>query len=100
MASKPESIDDVFRVMKSYSQKKGYSFSDVKLKFIAEDCYLLYESRGWYGIKYWPPLAMKWLLNVKCKFGKETPNYKTPKPQKGKSIRDTILESEEQENGQ
>ena len=93
--SKPESDKDVFLVMKDYCKKKGYLFSDAQLRFIAENCFLSYESKGWCGTKYWPPLAMKWLLNERGKFNKQTPRYKKPKP-KGKSVRDTILE---QENG-
>lgn len=95
--SKPESDKEVFSVMKDYSEKKGYSFTDTQLRFMAENCYLLYESKEWYGIKYWPPLAMKWLLNERGKFkstsGKDVSTYKKPKAQ-GKSVRDKIMEQE------
>lgn len=94
--SKPHSEEEVFSVMKEYCQKKGYLFSDVKLKFLAENCYLLYESKEWYGVKYWPPLAMKWVLNERGKFDKSTVSFKKPKPQ-GKSVRDTIMEQENDE---
>jgi len=93
--SKPHSEEEVFAVMKDYSVKKGYSFTDTQLRFMAENCYLLYESKEWYGVKFWPPLAMKWVLNERGKFNKETVKYKKPKPQ-GKSVRDEIME---QENG-
>ena len=93
--SKPNSEEEVFAVMKDYSEKKGYSFTDTQLRFMAENCYLLYESKEWYGIKYWPPLAMKWLLNERGTFNKKVSTYKKPKPQ-GKSVRDKIME---QENG-
>lgn len=96
--NKPESEEEVFSVMKDYSQKKGYSFSDTQLKFMAENCYLLYESKGWCGVKYWPPLAMKWCLNEKGKFGgepdKKGVSYKKPKPC-GKSVRDILMEQED-----
>lgn len=103
--SKPESEADVFLVMQEYSKKKGYSFTDTQLRFMAENCYLLYESKGWCGTTYWPPLAMKWLLNEKGKFGKEIISYKKPKPhqssyakRQGKSVRDEILERENGRN--
>lgn len=100
--SRPESVDEVFEVMKKYSQKKGYQFTETQLRFMAENCYLLYESRGWCGVKYWPPLAMKWILNERGKFGdkpdKKVVSYKKPKLH-GKSVRDKIMEKEkEQEN--
>ena len=97
--SKPHSEKEVFEVMKDYSEKKGYSFTDTQLRFMAENCYLLYESKEWYGVKYWPPLAMKWVLNERGKFNKSTVSFKKPKPF-GKSIRDKIMEREntEQEN--
>lgn len=91
--SKPESVDEVFSVMQEYSKKKGYSFSDTQLRFFAENCYLLYESKGWCGAKYWPPLAMKWVLNEQGKFNKKVASYKKPKPQ-SKSVRDILMEQE------
>ena len=101
--SKPKSVDDVFAVMKNYSEKKGYSFTDTQLRFIAENCFLSYESKEWCGTKYWPPLVMKWLLNERGKFNKGIVSPKKPKPQRssqakpqGKSVRDKIME---QENG-
>ena len=90
---KPNSEEDVFTVMQEYSQKKGYSFSDNQLRFMAENCYLYFESRGWGGIKYWPAVAMKWCLNEKGKYDKKTTTYKKPKPH-GQSVRDRILEGE------
>jgi hypothetical protein len=91
--NKPNSEEEVFEVMRAYCQKKGYSFSDTQLRFFAENCYLLYESKGWCNVKYWPPLAMKWILNEKGKFNKGTINYKKPKPF-GKSVRNKIMEQE------
>ena len=94
-ANKPNSDEEVFVVMQEYCKKKGYSFSDTQLRFMAENCYLLYESKGWYGVKYWPPLAMKWVLNERGKFDKKIVSSKKPKP-RGQSVRDKLLE---QENG-
>ena len=104
--NKPQSDTEVFEVMKSYCQDKGYIFSDARLKFLAESCYLLYESRGWCGIKYWPAVAMKWVLtNVnsqqKGKYDvRGTESYKGKMERKGKSVHDKIMEREntEQEN--
>ena len=98
---KPNSEEAVFIIMQEYSTKKGYSFSDTQLRFMAENCYLYFESRGWGGIKYWPAVAMKWCLNEKGsyakrnegKYDKKTITYKKPKPH-GQSIRDRILEDE------
>lgn len=93
--SKPNSDTEVLDVMQEYSKKKGYSFSDTQLRFMAENCYLFYESKGWCGTKYWPPLAMKWVLNERGKFDKKAVSYKKPKPKyKGKSPRERIMEQE------
>lgn len=92
--NKPNFEEDVFLVMQEYSKKKGYSFSDTQLRFFAENCYLLYESKGWCGTKYWPPLAMKWILNEKGKFNKNSVSYSKPKPS-GQSVRDKILGQED-----
>ena len=91
-SNKPSSEKEVFIVMQEYSQKKGYLFSDTQLKFMAENCFLYFESRGWASIKYWPAVAMKWILNEKGKFNKQTTIYK--KPSNGKSVRDKIMEQE------
>ena len=98
--NKPQSDTEVFNVMKSYCKDKGYTFGDGQLKYMAESCYLLYESRGWVGIKYWPAVAMKWVLtNVnsqqKGKYDvKGTESYKEKMERKVKSIREKIMEQE------
>lgn len=91
--NKPNSEEEVFDVMKDYCKKKGYLFSDAQLRFMAENCYLLYESKGWCGTTYWPPLAMKWVLNERGKFDKKTMSSKKSKPQ-GQSVRDKIMRQE------
>lgn len=91
-SNKPNSDAEVLDVMQEYCKKKGYSFSDTQLKFMAENCYLLYESKGWCGTTYWPPLAMKWCLNNLDK-QQTKPTYK-PKQSRGKSVRDRIMEKE------
>ena len=92
--SKPESEKEVFDVMKKYCQKKGYYFSDEQLEYMAEDCYLFYESRKWQNTKYWPPLAMRWVLVNKNKQSQNKPKLNIPQP-KGKSVRDIILEQDD-----
>lgn len=98
--SKPQSDTEVFEVMKDYSQKKGYVFSSTQLEYMAQSCYLLYESRGWVGVKYWPAVAMKWVLtNVysqqKGKYDiRGTELYKGKMERKGKSVHDKIMEQE------
>ena len=101
--NKPQSDTEVFAVMKDYSEKKGYSFSDGQLKYMAESCYLLYESRGWESVKYWPAVAMKWILtNVheqqRGRYDvRGTKEYKGTMKPKGKSVRDVLLEQENNE---
>jgi len=92
--AKPTSYADVFSVMKQYTEKKGFSFTDSKLRYLAEDCFLFWEGRKWKGISYWPAVCMRWVLNnldkqIKC-------SYKSkPKPQgKSKSVREIILDLE------
>ena len=101
--SKPHSEEEVFEVMKDYSEKKGYSFTDTQLRFMAENCFLFWEGRNWDKVAYWPAVCMRWVLNERGKFkgtsGKGVSTYKKPKSQ-GKSVRDKIMEREntEQEN--
>lgn len=90
--NKPQSDTEVLEVMQSYCAGKGYSFSKTQLDFMAQSCYLHFESKGWKGVSYWPPLAMRWVLNNLDKQYKAT--YKPqPKPQ-GKSVREKIMGQE------
>ena len=106
--SKPNSEEEVFAVMKDYSGKKGYSFTDTQLRFMAENCFLFWEGRKWDKVSYWPAVCMRWVLNEakptryaeQGKFNKKAVSYKKPTI-KGKSVRDKIMEREtEQENEQ
>lgn len=90
--SKPNNIDEVYDVMKDYCSKKNFSLSDSKIKYMAEDAFLLHESRGWAGSKYWPAVIMRYVLNYVSKWGTVTPTTKQQKS-KGKTARDRILES-------
>lgn len=96
----PDSSDDVFNIMKQYIIKKGFSFTDSKIRYLAEDCFLYWESRKWKGITYWPAVAKRWILNNLDKQSKQS--YKSKlKPQQssyakrqGKSVREAILDNE------
>lgn len=87
MPSKPQNSDEVFDVMDKYAKSKGYVIPESTLRLEAEKCYLTHESKKWNNCKYWPPLAMRWIL-TNCKGVS-----KAPKPRKGKSVREQILES-------
>jgi len=85
--SKPKSSEEVYQTMKDYCSTKQYNFSEKFLRFMAEDCYLFFESREWNQCKYWPALAMRWVLR---NIDKQLPvNKKSPT----KTIRDTLLEN-------
>lgn len=91
--NKPNSTEDVLQEMKKYCQKKGYKFSDNQLAYMAESCYLLYESRGWKGITYWPAVAMKWVLtNIHNQQKGKVDIKKT----QSKSVREIIMEQEDE----
>ncbi len=90
--NKPNSDSEVLAVMQSYCADKGYSFSKTQLDFMAQSCFLCYESKGWKGTTYWPPLAMRWILNNLDKQYKNT--YKPQSKLQGKSVRDRIMEGE------
>lgn len=86
--NKPQSDVDVFDVMKDYCTKKGYLFSHAQLDYMAQSCYLYFESKGWKGITYWPAVCMRWVLNNLDK------QMKHDHKSKGKSIRNKIMEQE------
>ena len=90
--NKPNLEEEVLEVMKDYCKKKGYLFSNTQLDFMAQSCYLYFESRGWIGIKYWPAVAMRWVLT---NLGKQIKSF-GPKinVHKSKSVRDKIMEQE------
>jgi hypothetical protein len=98
--NKPESEQDVFDVMRTYCDEKGYKYSDAQLRFMAEECFLLHESRGWKGTAYWPPLAKKWVLNAvrnkPINIHRPKPKPSSSKPE-GKTVRDIIMEQEQDE---
>jgi len=86
--SKPISDQEVFSVMQKYCQDKGYTFSNAQLDFMAQSCYLYFESRGWKTISYWPAVCMRWVLNNLDK------QCKTKPKSQSKSVREIIMENE------
>jgi len=76
MKSKPENSEEVYQTMKGYCTTKQYNFSEDFLRFMAEDCYLCFESKGWNQSKYWPALAMRWVLRNVDKQLKQRPPTK------------------------
>jgi len=88
--NKPNSDTEVLEVMKSYCQDKGYTFSNTQLDYMAQSCYLYFESKGWKGISYWPAVCMRWVLNNLDKQYKSNCKLKL----QGKSVRDKIMEQE------
>jgi len=94
--NRPNSDKDVLREMRKYCQDKGYTFSNTQLNFMAEDCYLFFESRGWKGIKYWPAVAMRWVLTNLDKQIKKKTDY-SPRHSGGKTVREKILEGRKDE---
>jgi len=86
--NKPKSLEEVYEVMAKYSKSKGYNITDSDLKFMAENMFLTFEAKKWSACKYWPPLAMRWVLTNKPKYVRPV----VTKPRQGKSVRDRILE--------
>jgi len=93
--NKPNSDTEVLEVMKQYCHDKRYTFSNTQLDYMAQSCYLYFESKGWKGISYWPAVCMRWVLNNLNKQYKQSYKPK-PKPQ-GKSVRDKIMEQDNNE---
>ena len=88
--TKAESTEDVLNVMQTYNNEKDFNFSDPELEYHSENCYLFFESRRWSGVKYWPAVVKRWLLNESKK-----QRYKKPKSQKGKpTARQRIIDNE------
>lgn len=65
-----DNSEEVLTVMKEYRDDKGFRYSDSELEFVAENCYLHFESQQWKGVKYWPAACMRWLLNNAKRDGK------------------------------
>lgn len=90
--SRPNNDDEVYDVMAKYCEQKGFKFRDAQLRYMAEQCYLLHEGRGWAGCKYWPALAMKYILTTVGSKQGEIPINKT----KGKTVKESIMEQEKE----
>ena len=78
---KPKDYKEVKAVMRVYCTAKGYDVSNQVLSFWAENCFLFYAARGWDGYKYWPALAMRWVLT---EWNKTI--YTKPKPKESKTV--------------
>jgi len=66
---------------------------------MAQNCYLYFESRGWSGIKYWPAVAMRWVLTNLDKQIKKKWEVSSHHHQEKRSVRDKVMEREtEQED--
>jgi len=85
----PDESIQVYNVMVEYATKRGWSISTSKLKNLAEGCFLYYMARGWCNAKYWPALAMKWVLDYYSKLPKDSPRKQK---RSGPSLRDRLLE--------
>ena len=93
---KPKDSKDVFNIMAEYCKDKKYNFTEKELMYMAEDCYLLFESRSWKGISYWPAVAQRWVLNNLSKPKPYTKGERYPAkqtPEQGQTVRDKLLEN-------
>jgi len=99
MLSKPNNSNQVFETMKSYCKEKSFNFTDRELEYMAEDCYLLFESRGWKGITFWPAVVKRWVLNNISKRSPYTKGTSVPvkkPPVNGQTVRDRVLKQQEE----
>ena len=95
MQSRPSTTEEVFKVMSDYCSTKQINLSDYWIRHMAEDCFLLYQSKDWNGAKYWPALAMRWVLNNSYKY-KDRQQTPKKKPDTNKeSIRDRLLKDKD-----
>jgi len=92
-SNKPTSEKEVLEVMQKYCKEKGYNFSEQQLDIMAQSCFFTFESKGWKGVTYWPPLAKRWILTNLDKQIKK-PYYNKPQ---GKTVREQILEQEQKD---
>lgn len=104
MPSKPKDYNEVKEVMLKYCKEKQFNFTDKEIDFMAENCYLTFESKEWKGISFWPAIAKRWVLNNKPKksqtqgwFNVIHSSDKSNKPKSGKTVRDIILEQKKDE---
>lgn len=93
--NKPETSEEVYDVMVKYCHTKQYTFPDKFLRYIAEECFLTGESTGWKGCRYWPALAMKWVLRNSSR--QITIKKNQPSPTK-ETIRDKWLREHSHDN--
>ena len=94
MISKPDNSEQVYETMVAYCSKKQYTFPDKFLRFMAEECFLTGESKGWSGCKYWPAFAMKWVLRNTSKQVTKKIEVQSPTKIHKETIRDKLLRDE------
>lgn len=89
----PQSSEEVRKVMKDYILQKKFNLSESAIEYIAEDCFLHFSSKEWAGVKYWPAVAMRWVLNNVTKFGEriERPSIQS----EGPTLKDQILKKQQ-----
>lgn len=90
--SPPKSSEQVRNVMEKYATSKGWAVSQNSLDLWSEDFYLLWESKQWEGLKYWPALAMKKVLNCVKGYSNIQNNTSREQPTKSKSSGPTLKE--------
>jgi len=92
--NKPLTDSDVRKAMQDYISDKNWYISDANLDYISEDCFLFWEGKGWAGVKYWPAVVKRWVLTEKNRKPSRINTKRFTNKPKGKSVRDLILEQE------
>lgn len=95
--NRPNDDCEVSQVIKDYIASKGWYVNSRDLTYLAEDCLLFWESRGWAGVKYWPAVVKRWVLTEQRRKNSliktKSPAYKP----KGNTVRDKILKRKNNE---
>lgn len=87
----PDDIDQVIKVMVEYVEKKKWNISLQTIEDLAEGCFLYYMARGWCNAKYWPALAMKWVLDYHSRVSKSEDS--SPEPEcKGPTLKERLTD--------
>lgn len=80
----PDDSRMVLSVMRKYVSEKGWYFTDQELDLMAEVCFLHFDALGWKGIKFWPSVVKKWVVN-EMKYNRK----QTPKPPPKEDVHQT-----------
>jgi len=84
----PDDSHMVLTVMRKYVSEKGWYYSDTDMELLAEACFLHFDSLGWKGIKFWPSVVKKWVVND-MKYGKRS-SFSKPAPSPAKPDNETL----------